>query len=575
MLTISNNTLDEIYEKHWTSLSESGARAYEIAFAAFAWLLCAQEPLSTASLLIAVGEIPTTNNHTLDAISLQSLCRNLLFVNAKTNTFQFAHLSVQEYLLSRPEMALHRCHALVAARCIQICELGCTSEPGTDAPQELLLRYSTIYWARHSHHALHETTPHIQALISEFVFEEAEVSPLFTAWLQSVEHVEKGLANDHLLRKDLGACLNKAQTPLYTACVFGLSGIVKALSLGDSIDWNQRNDEGQTALYLAARCGHSDIVSLLIQQGADPNFVGGKYGTPLQAACFAGHTTIVEKLLQGGADPRIASSLGTALVASLRGGHEAIATILLNKGFEINSQHEFDAALKEISYCGFHRTVQLLTSKYQASFASSIRTPAMERTIAAAALKGRRAIIQRALQKAPVESVTIHAGLHAAALGGQDDIIELLLANNKTLVNINAEGSFGTFLRAASLMGHATTVQLLLDYGADVNIIGTHGDALQAAAWQGHAAVARLLIASGSRPNNYGGHFGTAMQAAAFAGSPSIVEMLLEAGETVYARGPFRDACDAAEQGGHEGVVKLIVDRGYTPHKPVGRGGYN
>ncbi|PYH43034.1 ankyrin repeat domain-containing protein, partial [Aspergillus saccharolyticus JOP 1030-1] len=47
--------------------------------------------------------------------------------------------------------------------------------------------------------------------------------------------------------------------------------------------------------------GYTEIVQLLLKEGADVNMQGGRYGNALQAASARGHTEIVQLLLRKGA----------------------------------------------------------------------------------------------------------------------------------------------------------------------------------------------------------------------------------------------------------------------------------
>ena len=63
---------------------------------------------------------------------------------------------------------------------------------------------------------------------------------------------------------------------------------------------------GKRALSSAVEFGHHDIVRLLLDRGADPNWPDGTNaprGVALHAAARAGDTQVVEWLLAAGADP--------------------------------------------------------------------------------------------------------------------------------------------------------------------------------------------------------------------------------------------------------------------------------
>ena len=66
---------------------------------------------------------------------------------------------------------------------------------------------------------------------------------------------------------------------------------------------NLTNGAGDTLLMLAAYHGHHDVVSGLIESGADVNRVNDKGQTPLAGAVFKSHDDVVRALIAAGADP--------------------------------------------------------------------------------------------------------------------------------------------------------------------------------------------------------------------------------------------------------------------------------
>ncbi|OQE41309.1 hypothetical protein PENCOP_c005G01607 [Penicillium coprophilum] len=78
--------------------------------------------------------------------------------------------------------------------------------------------------------------------------------------------------------------------------------------------------------------GHKDVVQLLIAWGADVNAKGGRYGNPLQTASRAGFDCIVELLLDYGADVNAQGGVyKTALQAASAGGHQSTVRLLLER----------------------------------------------------------------------------------------------------------------------------------------------------------------------------------------------------------------------------------------------------
>ncbi|KAK7483501.1 hypothetical protein BaRGS_00025300, partial [Batillaria attramentaria] len=87
---------------------------------------------------------------------------------------------------------------------------------------------------------------------------------------------------------------------------------------------------GQTALMLAVSHGRTDMVQLLLEEGADCNIQDFDGSTALMCACEHGHTAIVQMLL---AQPDCDASLtdnenSTALSIAMEAGHKDIGVIL-------------------------------------------------------------------------------------------------------------------------------------------------------------------------------------------------------------------------------------------------------
>ena len=87
-------------------------------------------------------------------------------------------------------------------------------------------------------------------------------------------------------------------------------------------------------LHDAAKAGNLERVILLVEQGADKNQVGGKFGdTALSAAAENNCLAVVRYLVEQDADMEIADVMGwTPLIDASRHGHLEVAKCVLEKG---------------------------------------------------------------------------------------------------------------------------------------------------------------------------------------------------------------------------------------------------
>ena len=137
---------------------------------------------------------------------------------------------------------------------------------------------------------------------------------------------------------DLRRVRAKIPPPLYYASAACLT-VVAQLLLENDADVNARGGKYGNALQAASYQGSEAIVQLLIENGADINAQGGEYGTALQAASYRGHETIVELLIECGADISAQGvEYGSALQAASYKGYEAIVRLLIENGADINAQ---------------------------------------------------------------------------------------------------------------------------------------------------------------------------------------------------------------------------------------------
>jgi ankyrin repeat protein len=104
----------------------------------------------------------------------------------------------------------------------------------------------------------------------------------------------------------------------------------KALALlHGGADVHVVDNDGNSALTLAAREGHTGLVTALLQAGADANHYNNEWFTPLMWAAYYGRTDVAAALLAGGAKLDASSRAGTTASGwAIEQGHPEIAKMI-------------------------------------------------------------------------------------------------------------------------------------------------------------------------------------------------------------------------------------------------------
>ncbi|KAF4418418.1 ankyrin 1 [Fusarium acutatum] len=565
----SNNLsdLDKLYENDLGQILQSGNTSRQLAIHIFSWLLYMKAPLTPEALLAAItatniGDVPCT------AADISIVCSNLVVIDPHRQVVRLAHHSVREFIL-RTKQSLFSApvaHSLLASTCIKVSARGPPDNGSLEQQVQCFFYYAATHWAGHfeSSRVVKKEEKLFQDMVS-FVFEDEDydVSLSFEAWLDTAKEIARLLPRDHPMKPALDAIPNETSSPLFLAALFGIDGLLALIAeLESDIDWDQRNDLGHTALYLAVATGHLSTVTALIEKGAELNVECGAYGSPLHVACFRGYQDIVEKLLQHGASSKYGSKFQSAIKAACQGEHEDIVLSLIGHDAIIDSEDDYEQAIQMATEHGFIKVIDQLLKPEFKRFVDKDTPDKHKMRLVKAIKAGQLFVLQRQLSKAspgatdtfPRDAVAI------AALYGHTDIVKYFLEQG---LDIEAEGQFGTPLCSACLMNHKSTVEELLQRGANVNTEERKGNALYVAAAKGHVDIVRMLLDEGADVHQKTGSSGTSLQAAAYYGHRRVVEMLLDAGANANAEGSSPDAFHAAAEGGHQSIIMLFLERGY------------
>lgn len=351
--TLPKETLEELYEAEFARISRSGQQALEYATVVFSLLLCAQEILSPEALIQAMAAPLADCTESMTTTTLLEICSNLIVLDTDLNALRFSHVSFYEFLLTKEKFAPHNNHRVAALSCLDTCFKGLPTVLETDLyPRSDFRHYSALYWPEHCRlNTADEDSDPVVSKMKEFVFDEDIVSLGFVDWIELVSTSIEAIPKDHALARELHAVAHSGGNPLYAACVFGLYPIIERLANAEDYEWTQKNEVGQSGLYLAAAAGRGVVVQSLLRHDVNVNDVGGKLGYALHAACFGGYASTVELLLKHDADPKL--GIRSAFEYAVLGGHEDIALLLVSVNFDIPDEGAYNSALQQAAEAGF------------------------------------------------------------------------------------------------------------------------------------------------------------------------------------------------------------------------------
>ncbi|KAL6717826.1 hypothetical protein ACLMJK_003911 [Lecanora helva] len=555
--------LSLLYDEIMKQINALSTDEHEIATKTLKWLLCAQRLLSVQELVAAVSLVYPDSNESYSSsdeseksysssdeseksysssdeseksysssdeneIDFQDqrpspendiirLCRNLVVLDSEQGIFRFAHQSVREFLLKRPEFQEVEQHTLAAERCLDVyltSEESASSSISETMEQNGLLRsYARVFWPVHYAFVDHLESGELRSKISQFLKDNEETSAIYVQWASEINCKGKlkfdfelnrklGLDNSSRLGRKLLFAASRPVTHLAAVCAFGLISIMKTCRLSRRFV-NQPRDDGyekDSFLHIAASEGHEEILRILIENGVDVNARCRNCRTALQVAVKLGHYQIAKTLLDLGADMNAKDEDGdTALCLAIRHDETESLRLLLDLRADINTKDKYgDTPLMLAANCNKVECMRLLLD-----FGADMNA------------KNKHG----------------HTALISAIRRDMTECVRLLLDFG---ADVNAKNKRGlTALKMAMWLNTMECVQLLLKFGADVNVKGGNGDtALKSAIQQEKVELVQLLLDSGADVNakDRWGH--TAFEIASDRGSDQVKQLLLSKGAT-------------------------------------------
>lgn len=289
---------------------------------------------------------------------------------------------------------------------------------------------------------------------------------------------------------------------------------------------------GKSAIIFAIHGGHEKILELLLDADASlscPDFSPSDQ-IPLHQAIRCSNENMVTILLDHGADVETRDELSrTALFETLDCHSLDAAVLLLDQGINLSScDHKGNTVLHEaIRRSTFEHASLFIGQGIELNiFNEEGLTP-----LHLAARHNHCRIVNDLIEKgADIDLIDRQAGwtplMYAASIGSIQ-LCHILLSYDADVAKVSSDHK--TSLMIAANAGHYDLAQLLLTSGADVNDRTTRSPTpLLLAAAAGHARLVRLLLDHGADVNALDDRSNSALTLAATAGHASIVQLLLD-----------------------------------------------
>jgi len=388
----------------------------------------------------------------------------------------------------------------------------------------------------------------------------------------------------------------------------------------NGLDMDYRDEEGETALFWAARMGMVEVAremlqrgaridvfnrrgdslieaavssrklemaALILQQGIHPDHASGKRSTALIGAAARGQTEMVHLLLDAGANPNGTDAWGQLpLHLACQGNHLDAALLLIQRGagLEHKDRDEMTPLLR--ASMSVHLETMMLLLNHGSSLEAREKFGLTALSFVASRPPSMSARLQEAAELlleagAEVDAKDRHGRTPFELAASMKNYALLPLLARKGADIKGAEGPGVRALREGVSKRSADCVQAVLDCGVppDCWMDGPGGDTALVRAL-GNIPIARMLLQHGANPNRPRTRFvvgngiwigaglkgsdwiqtRTPLMLAAEMGSAEMAGLLLEHG----ARAELRDtqgrtAFDLAKMHGHESIAQMLA----------------
>ena len=534
----------------------------------FMWVMVSERPITLEELGLACMTRDGEENFdpkekvAFGANKVLKACGPLVEVGPN-KTVQFSHFTAKEFLQMKAEKAYnsdlvsecivneHMAHVAVLTTCSRffpdfhlLVGLSCNCE--TNLHEMEVTHLLSQNFLNSKHISLKSVPYSVTNWMHHAEQAQVEVDP---AKLRNQDVLAWKLVQDFL--DDQGSCFTKWK---------GILPTNMAELRGSCLSGNRNDISSVTALHVTATWGLSITTQRLLKNPKlDVEVKDKKYGqTPLSWAAEHGHTAVVEMFLEAGADTEARDKIygQTPLILATKGNHREVVKVLVKKGGQLEA-----ASIGELT--GRPDRTALLWA------ARANHTDILRILVEAGADTEAKDEGQESDESHESHEIYERTALIIAAMNSCTDNVKCLLDHG---ANINAlDARSRSALSHVAELGDTQMVQLLLDQGADVHskahIRGTKKRQLsEYYSWDDmefEDAMESVLEEHTTEPTvDWQAYGRTPLSYAASSGQTEVVRMLLERNVNVEAmdQDDKRTPLSWASGGGFTEVARLLCE---------------
>jgi len=295
--------------------------------------------------------------------------------------------------------------------------------------------------------------------------------------------------------------------PLSQAAIAGQIEVVTLL-VEKGADMEAGDNEGSTPLHNACASGRSEIVRYLVAKGAQINSRDNFGMTALLFASLRGNIDIVDYLLQNGAD--ISAKTDNNRGVMLLSGQLEMLKYFMDRGFSIDEKDQDGNSLLHMAL--FRRNPEMIGQLISLGIdINSVNnfgaTPLMN-----SVFRGDPSLTEMLLKAGANPDIIDNRGssaLSESIRSGKSAILQLMLQYNGS-VDIIDKSTGMNMLHMAAVRGQSEAVKMILERNTiDINSIDRNGfTALDYANKYGHKKVSELLMKNGVAKSKFKPEFG-------------------------------------------------------------------